>query len=80
MGADSLGDLREVGRLLAALKEPDPPKGLKDAGKLLQMAKAVWDMKPGGARGGPARRWCSKAAVDLARCRCRPAGRATPGR
>jgi 4-hydroxy-3-polyprenylbenzoate decarboxylase len=38
--------LRDVGRVLASLKEPDPPKGLKDAAKLLQMAKALWDMKP----------------------------------
>src|SRR3954465_533386 len=44
MGADSLSELRDVGRLLAGLKEPEPPKGLKDAGKLLQMAKALWDM------------------------------------
>lgn len=46
MGADALGELREVGRLLASLKEPEPPKGLKDAGKLIGMAKALWDMKP----------------------------------
>ena len=46
MGADSLEDLRDVGRLLASLKEPDPPKALKEVGKLLHMAKAVWDMKP----------------------------------
>ncbi len=46
MGAESLADLRDVGRVLANLKEPEPPKGLKDAGKLLQMAKALWDMKP----------------------------------
>ena len=46
MGATSADELRDVGRLLAALKEPEPPKGLKEAGKLLQMAKAVWDMKP----------------------------------
>lgn len=46
MGAASADDLRDVGRLLAALKEPEPPKGLKEAGRLLQMAKAVWDMKP----------------------------------
>jgi 4-hydroxy-3-polyprenylbenzoate decarboxylase len=46
MGADTTADLRDVGRLLAALKEPEPPKGLKEAGKLLTMAKAVWDMKP----------------------------------
>jgi 4-hydroxy-3-polyprenylbenzoate decarboxylase len=46
MGAQSLADLRDVGRLLAGLKEPEPPKGLKDAGKLIVMAKALWDMKP----------------------------------
>ena len=46
MGAQEVGELREVGQLLANLKEPEPPKGLKDAGKLLQMAKALWDMKP----------------------------------
>jgi 4-hydroxy-3-polyprenylbenzoate decarboxylase len=31
MGQDSVAALREVGKLLAFLKEPDPPKGLKDA-------------------------------------------------
>jgi 4-hydroxy-3-polyprenylbenzoate decarboxylase len=46
MGAADLNELRDVGRLLASLKEPEPPKGLKDAGKLLHMAKALWDMKP----------------------------------
>ncbi|WP_206951451.1 UbiD family decarboxylase [Trinickia acidisoli] len=42
----ALRSLRDVGRLLSALKEPEPPKGLKDAGKLLTLAKAVWDMAP----------------------------------
>jgi 4-hydroxy-3-polyprenylbenzoate decarboxylase len=46
MGADDAAELRDVGRLLAALKEPDPPRSLKDAGRLWHMAKAVWDMKP----------------------------------
>ena len=46
MGAESLTELRDVGRVLAGLKEPEPPRGLKDAGKLLAMAKALWDMKP----------------------------------
>ncbi len=46
MGAADFAELRDVGRLLASLKEPEPPKGLKDASKLLQMAKALWDMKP----------------------------------
>ena len=53
MGAESLADLRDMGRVLASLKEPDPPKGLKDAGKLLQMAKALWDMKPAVQRRAP---------------------------
>jgi len=46
MGVDSLEALREVGELLASLKEPEPPRGLKDAGRLLQMARTLWDMKP----------------------------------
>ena len=50
MGATEVSELRDVGRVLASLKEPEPPKGLKDAGKLLQMAKALWDMKPAAVR------------------------------
>jgi 4-hydroxy-3-polyprenylbenzoate decarboxylase len=53
MGAAEVSDLRDVGRLLASLKEPEPPKGLKDAGKLLQMGKALWDMKPARVRQAP---------------------------
>ena len=46
MGEDSVEALREVGRLLAYLKEPDPPKGLKDAWDKLPMLKKVLDMAP----------------------------------
>ncbi|MDC8784485.1 UbiD family decarboxylase domain-containing protein [Roseateles koreensis] len=46
MGAQSLSELRDVGHVLAGLKEPEPPKGVKDVGRLLSMAKALWDMKP----------------------------------
>jgi 4-hydroxy-3-polyprenylbenzoate decarboxylase len=53
MGANDVTELRDVGRLLASLKEPEPPKGLKDAGKLLHMAKALWDMKPATTRSAP---------------------------
>jgi 4-hydroxy-3-polyprenylbenzoate decarboxylase len=31
MGADSVSALREIGKLLAFLKEPEPPQGLRDA-------------------------------------------------
>ena len=53
MGASEVSELREVGRVLAALKEPEPPKGLKDAGRLLQMVKSLWDMKPDLVRRAP---------------------------
>jgi len=53
MGAESLAELRDVGHVLANLKEPEPPKGIKDAGRLIQMAKALWDMKPSKVRYAP---------------------------
>ncbi|MGI9302170.1 MAG: 4-hydroxy-3-polyprenylbenzoate decarboxylase [Gammaproteobacteria bacterium] len=46
MGETSTEALREVGKLLAYLKEPDPPKGLKDAWKSLPIYKKVLDMAP----------------------------------
>jgi 4-hydroxy-3-polyprenylbenzoate decarboxylase len=50
MGAVEVGELRDIGRVLASLKEPEPPKGLKDAGRLLHMVKSLWDMKPATVR------------------------------
>ncbi len=49
MGAESPGSLealREVGRLLASLKEPDVPKGMKDAWQKLPVFKKVLAMAP----------------------------------
>ncbi len=46
MGEESVEALREVGRLLAYLKEPEPPRGLKDAWDKLPMLKRVLDMAP----------------------------------
>ena len=46
MGEESVGALREVGKLLAYLKEPDPPKGLKDAWDKLPVLKQVLNMAP----------------------------------
>ena len=46
MGQHSVEALREVGRLLAYLKEPDPPKGLKDAWDKLPVLKQVLNMAP----------------------------------
>ena len=46
MGQDSVTALREVGKLLAFLKEPEPPKGLKDAWDKLPVFKQVLNMAP----------------------------------
>jgi len=46
MGASQLESLREVGKLLAFLKEPEPPSGFIDAIKTLPIYKKVLDMSP----------------------------------
>ncbi len=53
MGEESVDALREVGRLLAYLREPEPPKGMKDAWKSLPVFKKVLDMAPKTVRGAP---------------------------
>lgn len=39
-------DLREVGELLAFLRQPEPPRGLKEALGMLPLAKTVMAMRP----------------------------------
>jgi len=46
MGDSQLESLREVGKLLAFLKEPEPPKGFIDALKNLPIYKKILDMSP----------------------------------
>ena len=46
MGEKSVTALREVGTLLAYLKEPEPPKGLKDAWDKWPALKQVLNMTP----------------------------------
>ena len=46
LGEDQVESLREVGKLLAFLKEPEPPKGFKDALKTLPIYKKILDMSP----------------------------------
>ena len=55
MGADDVTQLRDIGIVLANLKEPEPPKGLADAGRLLQMARSVWTMRPAVTSRAPCR-------------------------
>ncbi|MFI4938623.1 MAG: 4-hydroxy-3-polyprenylbenzoate decarboxylase [Candidatus Berkiellales bacterium] len=46
MGGSTLNDLREIGKLLAFLKQPDPPKGFKDALSQLPLYKQLLNMAP----------------------------------
>src|SRR6478735_9845072 len=47
------GELREVGELLAFLRQPEPPRGLKDAMEMLPLAKTVMAMRPGTVKRAP---------------------------
>ena len=68
MGEESVQALREVGKLLAYLKEPEPPKGLKDAWDKLPILKQVMNMAPKIVSTAPCQDviWEGKE-VDLAR-------------
>jgi 4-hydroxy-3-polyprenylbenzoate decarboxylase len=87
MGADDVGELRKIGHVLARLKEPEPPKGLRDIMGLGSLVKAVWDMAPKEVKGAPARKWCGKAMTStwppadpaLLAGRCRAADHLGPG-
>ena len=46
MGVGSLGDLRQFGHMLAALKEPQAPGGLKDMAAMGGLLKQLWHMTP----------------------------------
>ena len=46
MGAESVTELRGIGELLAYLKEPEPPKGMKDAIEKIPVFKQVLNMAP----------------------------------
>ena len=68
MGAESIDALRDVGLLLAALKEPEPPKGLRDAWDKLPLLKQVLNMAPKEVSSAPCQEvvWEGKD-VDLSR-------------
>jgi 4-hydroxy-3-polyprenylbenzoate decarboxylase len=70
MGADEdwQTSLREVGKLLAYLKEPEPPKGLRDAWDKLPVLKQVLHMAPKIVSSAPCQEivWEGKD-VDLSR-------------
>lgn len=68
MGEEEVSSLREIGKLLAFLKEPDPPKGLKDAWEKLPIFKKALSMGPKVIRKAPCQEVVEEGdAVDLTR-------------
>jgi 4-hydroxy-3-polyprenylbenzoate decarboxylase len=68
MGEESVAALREVGKLLAFLKEPDPPRGMREAWRTLPIFKKVLDMAPKVRRGAPCQEQTFEGEeVDLGR-------------
>jgi 4-hydroxy-3-polyprenylbenzoate decarboxylase len=69
MGAADVRALRDVGELLASLKEPEAPRGFKDAlGKVAMLKTALWDMAPKVVRGAACQQTVWEGPeVDLAR-------------
>lgn len=68
MGEESVTALREVGKLLAQLKEPEPPKGMKDAWEKLPVFRQVLNMGPKVVRNAPCQHTLIEGdAVDLYR-------------
>jgi 4-hydroxy-3-polyprenylbenzoate decarboxylase len=68
MGQDSVEALREVGRTLALLREPDPPAGMRDAWEKLPIFRQVMSMAPKTVRSAPCQANVAQGdEVDLGR-------------
>ena len=53
MGADNIGALREIGEVLAYLRQPDPPKGMRELIDKAPLLKQVLNMGPKTVRNPP---------------------------
>lgn len=68
MGAESVEALREIGELLAFLRQPDPPRSLREAWKALPVFRQVMAMAPRETRSAPCREVVLEGGeVDLGR-------------
>ena len=68
MGEESVAALRGVGQLLATLKEPEPPRGMKDAWEKLGVFRKALDMAPKSIKGAPCQEVVLEGGdVDLGR-------------
>ncbi len=60
MGQENIDGLRDVGKLLAFLKEPDPPKGWKDLWETLPSYKSVLNMPANVKKSAP----CQEVVIE----------------
>jgi len=68
MGVEDVAALREVGKLLAYLKEPEPPKGLRDLWDKFPVFRKVLNMAPKEVSSAPCHEIIlEKNDIDLAR-------------
>ena len=66
MGRDEVAELREIGQLLAVLKEPEPPRGWRDLWDKLPLVKRVLTMVPNAVSSAPCQEVVREAGdVDL---------------
>jgi len=62
------GELREVGELLAFLRQPTPPRDLGDAWDMLPLAKTIMGMRPKEVKSAPVQDVVLKGSdIDLTR-------------
>ncbi len=68
LGVAGLPEIRAFGEVLAALKEPEPPRGMKDLWGKRDLLKTLWSMAPAHVRRPPCQQvvWEGNE-VDLAR-------------
>lgn len=68
MGKEDITALRDLGELLAFLKEPEPPKGMRDAWEKLPVFKQVLNMAPKVIKKPPCQKFViEKDDVDLSK-------------
>lgn len=65
MGAKDINALRDIGHLLASLKEPEPPKGFKGAMEMWPLVKSISTMPAKVVKGSCQEVVIDKDAVDL---------------
>ena len=68
MGVSDRTQLRALGEMLAALREPQAPSGLKDLAGMGSLLKTLWNMAPRQVRSAPCQEQVWEGSdVDLAR-------------